>query len=197
MSKDISHPTDNLPDVQPGLYKHYKGGIYSVLFISRHSETLERMVCYKSELYGTHWSRPISEWHKDIDGQPGKPRFEKAKQTAFEAFTEGMDAALKKITPEQEAFAVTAQKLMAEQQEPSTKEDNPLVGNCPCCCREGWLHCYWKNENGYCHVCKVKWSVGYNNITPHWPETDKDWLDHAMFYISTKDYKEIPGEDMR
>lgn len=29
------------------LYKHYKGGIYRVLNIATHTETLERMVIYK------------------------------------------------------------------------------------------------------------------------------------------------------
>lgn len=31
-----------------GIYKHYKGGLYEVLGIARHSETLEEFVLYKS-----------------------------------------------------------------------------------------------------------------------------------------------------
>jgi hypothetical protein len=31
-----------------GLYKHYKGNIYEVVGIAKHSETLEEMVVYKA-----------------------------------------------------------------------------------------------------------------------------------------------------
>ncbi len=45
-----------------GTYKHYKGQLYKVLQIVRHSETLEEMVYYQC-LYqndlGTYWVRPI------------------------------------------------------------------------------------------------------------------------------------------
>ncbi|MDT7922998.1 MAG: DUF1653 domain-containing protein [Thermus sp.] len=32
--------------VRPGIYRHYKGGLYRVLFLARHSETEEAMVVY-------------------------------------------------------------------------------------------------------------------------------------------------------
>jgi hypothetical protein len=31
-----------------GLYSHYKGNLYEVIGIARHSETLEEMVVYKA-----------------------------------------------------------------------------------------------------------------------------------------------------
>jgi hypothetical protein len=45
----------------PGLYRHYKGGMYAVLATTRHSESLEPMTLYRA-LYGTHglWVRPAA-----------------------------------------------------------------------------------------------------------------------------------------
>ena len=45
----------------PGLYRHYKGGMYAVLATTRHSESLESMTLYRA-LYGAHglWVRPAA-----------------------------------------------------------------------------------------------------------------------------------------
>ena len=42
-----------------GIYRHYKGNLYLVKAIARHTETLESLVCYQS-LYGDfgNWVRP-------------------------------------------------------------------------------------------------------------------------------------------
>jgi hypothetical protein len=47
--------------VQPGRYRHFKGGEYEVLAIAKHSETQEPMVVYRP-LYGDHgwWVRPLA-----------------------------------------------------------------------------------------------------------------------------------------
>ncbi|MFZ5724215.1 MAG: DUF1653 domain-containing protein [Pseudomonadota bacterium] len=44
---------------RPGLYRHYKGGLYTVIGTARHSETGELLVVYRPE-YGerTLWVRP-------------------------------------------------------------------------------------------------------------------------------------------
>ena len=46
-------------DPRPGLYRHYKGGMYQVLGLVRHSESLDVMVLYRA-LYGAQglWVRP-------------------------------------------------------------------------------------------------------------------------------------------
>lgn len=40
-----------------GYYKHYKGGIYNVIEIARHTESEEELVIYKDE-FGNVWCRP-------------------------------------------------------------------------------------------------------------------------------------------
>ena len=59
------------------IYKHYKGNKYELLYIAKHSETLEEMVVYKA-LYGDGdiWVRPYSMWNEEvlIDGK-AVPRF--------------------------------------------------------------------------------------------------------------------------
>jgi len=44
-----------------GIYKHYKGNLYQVLGVARHSETEEAHVVYKT-LYGDYslWVRPLT-----------------------------------------------------------------------------------------------------------------------------------------
>jgi len=46
-------------ELEKGKYKHYKGNMYEVLDVARHSETEEWMVVYKT-LYGDFsiWVRP-------------------------------------------------------------------------------------------------------------------------------------------
>lgn len=63
-------------------YKHYKGGLYKVLYLAKHTETEEIMVVYKS-LYGNNdiWCRPLSMWNDliEIDGKIVK-RFQLVKE---------------------------------------------------------------------------------------------------------------------
>ena len=64
--------------MKKGIYKHFKGNLYEVLFTARHSETMEDMVVYKA-LYGDGqiWTRPLSMWNEEVerDGKRFK-RFE-------------------------------------------------------------------------------------------------------------------------
>jgi len=66
--------------IQPGIYKHYKGNLYRVHAIAKHSETLEDLVVYEA-LYENElsrfWVRPIEmfEGEVEIDGKKMK-RFE-------------------------------------------------------------------------------------------------------------------------
>ena len=64
-------------ELRPGLYRHFKGNLYKLLYVAKHSETLEEMVVYQA-LYGEQgiWVRPASMWneHVERDGYSG-PRF--------------------------------------------------------------------------------------------------------------------------
>ena len=50
-----------------GIYRHYKGNLYEVVGVVRHSESAEPMVVYKA-LYGEHglWVRPASMWNENV-----------------------------------------------------------------------------------------------------------------------------------
>jgi hypothetical protein len=50
-----------------GRYRHYKGLDYEVLFLAKHSETLEEMVVYRA-LYGNKefWVRPATMFQEVV-----------------------------------------------------------------------------------------------------------------------------------
>ena len=54
--------------LKPGRYRHFKGNEYEVLYVAKHSETLEPMVVYRA-LYGDGgvWVRPLSMWNETVE----------------------------------------------------------------------------------------------------------------------------------
>ena len=54
--------------LKPGLYRHFKGNQYRLLYVAKHSETLEDMVVYQA-LYGEMgiWVRPAAMWNEWVD----------------------------------------------------------------------------------------------------------------------------------
>lgn len=51
----------------PGIYRHYKGNLYRLLFIARHSETLEDMAIYQDVRSPEKiWARPLSMWEETV-----------------------------------------------------------------------------------------------------------------------------------
>jgi len=66
-----------LPHLEPGRYRHFKGGLYEVVDIVRSSETLQPMVLYRA-LYGEGglWVRPYAMFVETVTGPDGpQPRF--------------------------------------------------------------------------------------------------------------------------
>ena len=48
-----------------GQYRHFKGGVYQVVGVARHSETGEELVVYRHD--GTLWVRPLGMFFDAID----------------------------------------------------------------------------------------------------------------------------------
>lgn len=71
------------PEIEKGTYRHHKGGIYEVLDVVCHSETLEWHVLYESQDRKAQglpalWARPYDMFVEmvEVDGVM-MPRFEK------------------------------------------------------------------------------------------------------------------------
>lgn len=64
-------------ELKKGIYRHFKGNRYRLLYVARHSETLEPMVVYRA-LFGEGglWVRPAHMWNEIVhrDGH-SFPRF--------------------------------------------------------------------------------------------------------------------------
>ncbi len=55
-------------------YRHYKGNIYKIIALAKHSETLEDLIVYQAVSDGKTWVRPYSMWNETVDGK-GTLRF--------------------------------------------------------------------------------------------------------------------------
>ena len=59
---------DAVAAIPPGIYRHFKGNNYRVLYVARHSETMKPMVVYRA-LYGDGgvWTRPADMWNETVE----------------------------------------------------------------------------------------------------------------------------------
>lgn len=63
--------------VKPGIYRHYKGPLYELIAVARHSETGEHMAVYRT-LYGDYdlWVRPLAMFVESVEhAGERQPRF--------------------------------------------------------------------------------------------------------------------------
>ncbi len=74
--------------ITPGLYRHYKGNLYEVIGLARHSETLEELVVYRALYagefpFGQRWVRPKAMFAETIvfEGRT-VPRFTRVEDAA-------------------------------------------------------------------------------------------------------------------
>lgn len=72
--------------LKEGVYRHYKGNLYRLICIARHSETLEEMIVYQDVMHPEKiWARPAEMWCESVlsDGRE-VPRFEYVASNAEE-----------------------------------------------------------------------------------------------------------------
>ncbi len=66
-----------MSEIKIGKYEHFKGKMYEVIGVAKHSETLEELVVYKP-LYGEMglWVRPLKMFTEEVEINGKKvPRF--------------------------------------------------------------------------------------------------------------------------
>ena len=80
------HELAPLPDVPAGHYRHYKGNVYPLIDVVRHSETLQLLALYRPLSPGhagdgALWVRPWAMFFETVlvDGVP-QPRFARLDQ---------------------------------------------------------------------------------------------------------------------
>ncbi len=56
----------------PGVYEHYKGGVYRLLLVALDEATKEPVAVYVSVSGGGGecWVRPVRSWTEDVGGRP-------------------------------------------------------------------------------------------------------------------------------
>ncbi len=59
--------------IKPGMYRHYKGGMFRVLTVAKHEETEEEFVVYHVQSLGfeqgigQYWVRPLAVFAEEVE----------------------------------------------------------------------------------------------------------------------------------
>lgn len=61
--KDAAQADAACCGIHPGqIYRHYKGGLYTIREVAVKEDTLEILVIYQSNAKGSVWARTLSNW---------------------------------------------------------------------------------------------------------------------------------------
>lgn len=82
---DLKPLSDAAKNFRPGIYRHYKGGVYHALCVGHDSEEPEReLVTYRSLAQGGVWVRPFAMFLEDVKvGEYEGPRFTWVREAAW------------------------------------------------------------------------------------------------------------------
>ncbi len=70
MTDLILKPSDLARAFRPGIYKHFKGGLYEALLVARDSEDRDKeFVVYRSLEKGHVWARPIAMFFEKVENE--------------------------------------------------------------------------------------------------------------------------------
>jgi hypothetical protein len=76
MHKEIPPLSELAQSIKLGIYKHYKGGMYKVLGIGRHTEENQELVIYQSLETNDIWIRPVEMFFEIVKTENYQgPRF--------------------------------------------------------------------------------------------------------------------------
>ncbi len=75
-----------MEQIEPGVYKHFKGRFSEVYGVAKHSDRDEVLVIYRGLNDGGFYARPIESFMEMVDNKNGEkvPRFTKATQAELE-----------------------------------------------------------------------------------------------------------------
>lgn len=68
LNKVIEFLVNNRQEISVGkTYRHYKGNVYKIIALAKHSETTEDMIVYQAVEHGDIWVRPKSMWNEYVN----------------------------------------------------------------------------------------------------------------------------------
>jgi len=61
-------------EIKPDLYKHFKGGIYELLFLGLNEADLGLVAIYRHQGESQIWVRTIDKWNEEVEWPDGQKR---------------------------------------------------------------------------------------------------------------------------
>jgi hypothetical protein len=88
----VSSMLDAVPTFRPGIYRHYKGGLYRALHLVEHHETGQKLVVYvsmeKGSLHLREYDDPNADSWTDLVHEKRLPAVRKTQERRFDFMSE-------------------------------------------------------------------------------------------------------------